>query len=151
MRINYYDTIDVAALIALLALAVLSSLSYTRWHFWWRSAFGRAFMAILVAFACRTPRQIQSITDPRAPESLVDWLLAISLTGTVLAALALSYLVYATIRLNIHQTRTPRTELARDYLEQTPWATPEEIKELVACWDELRHSDASVQPAQDTP
>lgn len=151
---HIYTITDTAALIALRALAIFTAVGYARWHYWWRNAFGLSFMAILFTFASRIPDQIATLTAPQASDRIFDTLEDLELAGTILAVAGLSYLLYATVALNIRRVRAPAKNLARKYLEQTP-ASTDEIQALLDCWDILHmpktpNSAASVHPDQET-
>jgi hypothetical protein len=135
-----YDIADRIAFTSCFILAVLTMIAYARWHFWWRSGFGRARMAIIVAFAGLTAEhaargwitlQLNSI-----PDHVLD---IIRLASAALASAALLYLLYGIISINIRRVRDPgfAASQARRHLELTPWATDEDIAKLLAAWDEM--------------
>ena len=148
---HIYAVTYTPALFTLRGLAALTAISYARWHYWWRSSLGLSFMAILFVFISRIPQQIVDVANPDASGRLTDTTDWIELAGTILAAIALGYLLYALIAANIRRARTPSPDQARKYLEQTPGASAKEIRELVTYWEilrGLRNSAASVQPDQ---
>lgn len=143
---------------AIFVTALLLAIAYAQWHYWWRSWFGRSFMVLLLALA---GIRLQVVTGElglhRGDETgaVLDW---IGLTASAFALVALFILLWMTLSFNVIQParRGTAADETRRYLEQTPGITGQEIKELLACWDHLRqlrdlHSDASDQPAQETP
>lgn len=153
MVLTHAVIIDMIFVVSMLAVA-----AYTKWHFWWHTGAGRSRMILLLSLAALTAvqsiRHWASIREQTAPWLALQWI-DIAAGAGVLSYV--TYLLYRITRENLHRARRPagRTSCeARQYLEQTPWATQEEVGKLLACWDEshgLAHSDASAQPAQDTP
>jgi hypothetical protein len=121
-------------------LAVLTTAAYGRWHYWWRTGFGRARMAMIVAFAGitleRAVRSWTSLQVNSTPDHVMD---AIRTASAALAAGTLAYLLGSIISMNIRRARTPdfAADRGRRHLERTPWASDEDIGKLIAAWDEM--------------
>jgi hypothetical protein len=145
----YIDT-DKIAFSCCFILAVLATIAYGRWHYWWRSGSGRARMAMMVAFAGitleRAARDWITFQYHSIPDHVVDM---IKLSSAALASAALAYLLVTMITLNIQRVRAPgfAADRGRRYLEQTPWASDEKIGKLIAAWDEMHSSGGPNHPS----
>lgn len=153
-----YNLAHEIVLDAIFVTALLLAIAYAQWHYWWRSWFGRSFMVLLIALA---GVRLQTVTHElgvhRGDEvgPILDWT---GLAASAFAFVALVILLWMTISFNVVQParRGTAPDETRRYLEQTPGVSSQEIKELVACWDQLKelrglHSEASVQPDHETP
>lgn len=144
---GYIDT-DKIAFSCCCGLAVLAAITYARWHYWWKSGFGRARMAAVAAFAGLTLEQAvrgwAALSYRSTPDRVID---LIRTSSAFLAAAALLYMTCTIIALNIRRTRKPGfvAEAGRLHLKQTPWASDEEIGKLTATWDEM-HSNPRLLP-----
>lgn len=127
---------------AILAVSLLAMLAYTRWHFWWKSGFGRARMAAVLSVSALTVTQLIRYwtgTDYDFSSKADDAIAAVELAALTGVLVWLSYMLFRIIQHNVHRVRDPAdaSEQARRHLAQTPHATREEIEKLIACWDEV--------------
>jgi len=135
-----YADADKIAFTCCFILAVLTAAAYARWHYWWRTGFGRVRMAMLAAFAGltleRAVHEWTALSYRSAPDHALD---LIRLSSAFLATAALLWMLCSIISLNIRRVRNPgfAADRGRHHLERTPWATQEEIGKLIASWDEM--------------
>jgi len=138
-----YAAADKIAFTCCLILAVLTAAAYARWHYWWRTGFGRSRMALLAAFAGltleRAVRGWATLPGTGTQIHVLDW---IRLSSAFLAAFSLLWLLCGIISLNIRRVREPgfAADRGRQHLERTPWASQAEIEKLTAAWDEMHGS-----------
>jgi hypothetical protein len=126
---------------AIFVSALVTAIAYARWHFWWRSGFGRSSMCLLLSLAALTMKSsIVHWTGTRpgtAPAHVLNGLDLAAATGVLLSVL---YLTYRITQTNIQQIRHPAgaTEQGRRHIQRTPGATQPEIEKMLACWAEVR-------------
>lgn len=132
---------------AILITSLLAALAYARWHFWWRTGFGRTRMILLLSIAALTmePAMRNLIRTTGKPGSTAYWTMAwIQVTATAGVLTAVAYMLIRITGCSIRQARDPELgyRQGRRHLEQTPGATQQEIEKLTACWDEMHPSPA---------
>jgi len=135
-----YADADKIAFSCCFILAALTAAAYARWHYWWRTSFGRSRMALMTAFAGLTlERAVRGWTALSYRGTLDHTMDLIRVSAAFLAAFSLLWLLCSIISLNIHRVRDPgfAADRGRHHLERTPWATQEEIGKLTAAWDEM--------------
>jgi hypothetical protein len=141
-----YTDADKIAFSCCFILAVLTTATYGRWHYWWKTGFGRARMAMIAAFAGITLEHAVRSWTYLQPRSIPDHALdVIRLSSAALASVALAYLLVSTITLNIQRVRDPgfAAEQGRLHIGRTPWATEQEIHRMTTFWDEMHTRQAS--------
>lgn len=150
MRI-FNDTTDILR-IAIFSSALIAMISYGKWHFWWRSGFGRALMAALLSIAVLSLVQLLHVWPGVDGDfnSVADDAAA----GFEIAALAgvltwVSYTLFRVAATSLRRARHPgeAADQGRRHLERTPQATREDIEKLLACWDETH----TTPPRQSSP
>ncbi len=143
-----YAIADTIAFTCCFILAVLATTAYGRWHYWWRTGFGRARMAVIAAFAGLTlehaTRGWVALQLGSVPDHVLD---VTGVASAALASAALAYMLFSIISLNIRRVRNPdfTASRSRRHLERTPWAAEKDIEKLLACWDEM-HPAAGLTP-----
>ena len=127
---------------AIFAVSLLAALAYTKWHYWWRTGFGRTRMALLLSISALTLTSLlHSWTGVDFDfNSTADYVIAavdVAATAGVLAAV--TYMLIRIITLNVRRVRHPAraADQGRRHLERTPWASAPDIEKLLACWDEI--------------
>jgi hypothetical protein len=124
---------------AIFVTALITAAAYARWHYWWRTGFGRARMILLLSVAALTTEPaLRHWTGAGAGATANHILNGIALAANTGVLISLLYLLCLLAWKNIQRVRRPadRAEEGRRYLKRTPWATDEEIGKMIACWDE---------------
>lgn len=137
-----YSDADKIVFTCCCTLAILAMLAYGRWHYWWKTGFSRARMAMMISFAGLTlEHAIRDWNPTLSTTSTLDHVLdGTRLGSAMLASAALGYLLISVITINIRRVREPgfAASQGRRHIERTPGASREEVEKLLACWDESR-------------
>jgi hypothetical protein len=120
--------------------ALLAAIAYARWHYWWKTGFGRGRMSLILSIAAimlePAARSWADLRPGSLPDKFLNWA---GFAGRAAVLLWMAYFVYSIVTLNIRHALHPgdAASLGRRHLERTPWASREQIEKLTACWDEI--------------